>query len=75
MKSIFDKSRMYEYETGFSLTADSERYGKMLTHYELYKKIIDLPGELIECGVYRGTSLLDSLCSEICLRQITLEKL
>ena len=48
---------MYEYETGFSLTADSERYGKMLTHYELYKKIIDLPGDLVECGVYRGTSI------------------
>tara|TARA_Y100001978_G_scaffold194313_1_gene201318 strand:- start:331 stop:999 length:669 start_codon:yes stop_codon:yes gene_type:complete len=57
MEAFFDKSRMYEYETGFSLTANSERYGKFLTHYELYKKIIDIPGELVECGVYRGTSI------------------
>ena len=48
MEAKFDKSKMYEYETGFSLTADSERYGKLLTHYELYKKIINIPGELVE---------------------------
>ena len=57
MDTLFDKEKMYEYETGFSLTANSERYGKLLTHYELYKKIISIPGDLIECGVYKGTSI------------------
>ena len=57
METDFNPEKMYEYETGFSLTANSERYGKLLTHYEMYKLIIDLPGDLVECGVYRGTSI------------------
>jgi len=57
MKNMIEFERMYEYETGFNLTSDTERFGKLLTHYELYKKIINLPGEIVECGVFRGTSL------------------
>lgn len=49
--------RMYEYETGFNLTANTERFGKLLTHYEAYKKVLEVPGEIVECGVFRGTSL------------------
>jgi hypothetical protein len=30
----------------------------MLAHYELYKTIIGLPGHVVECGVYKGASLL-----------------
>ena len=52
-----NKKDVYLYETGFHLTADSERYGKLLTHYEAYKKILNIPGEIVECGVYKGTSL------------------
>jgi len=31
---------------------------RFLIHYELYKRIADLPGNIIECGVYRGNGLL-----------------
>lgn len=31
---------------------------RFLAHYELYKMVQDLPGNIVECGVYRGTSLL-----------------
>jgi hypothetical protein len=31
---------------------------RMLTHYELFRMVVDLPGDLVELGVYRGTSLL-----------------
>jgi len=30
---------------------------RFLAHYELYRMIKDLPGNIVECGVYRGTSL------------------
>lgn len=30
---------------------------RFLAHYELYRKIQDLPGNIVECGVYRGVSL------------------
>lgn len=57
MKNMINFDKMYEYETGFNLTSGPERFGKLLTHYEVYKKIINLPGEIIECGVFRGTSI------------------
>jgi hypothetical protein len=31
---------------------------RFLAHYELYRRIADLPGNIVEIGVYRGVSLL-----------------
>jgi hypothetical protein len=31
---------------------------RFLVHYELFKMIEDVPGNIVECGVYRGSSLL-----------------
>lgn len=31
---------------------------RFLAHYELYRRIADLPGNVVEVGVYRGASLL-----------------
>lgn len=31
---------------------------KFLAHYELFSKTIDLPGDIVELGIYRGSSLM-----------------
>ncbi len=31
---------------------------KAFAHYELFQKVRDLPGDIVECGVYKGASLL-----------------
>jgi hypothetical protein len=31
---------------------------KAFAHYEVFQKIRDLPGDIVECGVYKGASLL-----------------
>ena len=31
---------------------------KSLAHYEVFKLVVDLPGDIVECGVYKGASLL-----------------
>jgi hypothetical protein len=31
---------------------------RFLAHYELFRKVVDLPGDIVELGVYRGTSLM-----------------
>ncbi|MBV5333806.1 macrocin-O-methyltransferase, partial [bacterium] len=31
---------------------------RFLAHYDLFKMIIDVPGSIVELGVYRGVSLL-----------------
>lgn len=54
----FDADKCWDYENGFYLTSHLTRLSKILAHYELYKTIIDLPGHIVECGVYKGASLL-----------------
>jgi hypothetical protein len=54
----FDFDDFWKYENGFFLAAPPSRLGKVLAHYELYKRIVALPGQVVECGVFKGVSLL-----------------
>ena len=54
----FDINKSWDYENGFYLTSHITRLSKMLAHYELYKSIINLPGQVVEFGVYKGASLI-----------------
>ena len=54
----FDVDRSWDYENGFYLTSHVTRLAKMIAHFELYKSIINLPGHIVECGVYKGASLI-----------------
>lgn len=54
----FDTDRQWDYENGFYLTSHLTRLSKMLAHFELYKSIINLPGHIVECGVFKGASLI-----------------
>lgn len=54
----FDLDEKWNYENGFYLTSSVPRLAKILAHYELYKSIVHLPGQIVECGVYKGTSLV-----------------
>ena len=55
---MYDFNKKFEYENGFYLTSEKNRIAKLLAHYELYKMIIKLPGEVVECGVFKGASLV-----------------
>jgi len=52
----FDKA--FEYENNFYLTCEITRLNKVLAHYELFKMTSDIPGDIIECGVFKGVSLI-----------------
>jgi hypothetical protein len=52
----FETDKTFEYENGFYATATEARYGKFIAHYELYKKIVNIPGAIIECGLFKGNS-------------------
>jgi len=45
-------------ENVFYLAAPLSRLGKLLAHFELYKTITNLPGAVVECGVFKGASLM-----------------
>lgn len=52
----FNLQNMYDAETHFNLYMNDERFSKLLIHYEIYKKIKNLKGSIVECGVFKGTS-------------------
>jgi Macrocin-O-methyltransferase (TylF) len=54
----FETEKCWDYENGFYLTSHVTRLAKMLAQYELYKSIISLPGQIVECGVYKGASFV-----------------
>ena len=49
---------------------------KQFAHYEVFQKIRDLPGDIVECGVYKGSSLftfarfLETFCPGDRTRQV-----
>ncbi len=57
MNDFPDFGRAFEYENGFYLSCDASRIGKLLAHYELFKMVSDVPGAIVECGVFKGASL------------------
>ncbi|PAB60657.1 dTDP-6-deoxy-L-hexose 3-O-methyltransferase [Anaeromicrobium sediminis] len=51
-----DFKKSFDYENDFYLSCATSRIGKLLAHYEIYKKTLGLPGEVVECGVFKGAS-------------------
>ncbi len=52
-----DFKKSFDYENSYMLTAPVERISKFVSRIEFYNKIKRLPGEIIECGVFKGSSL------------------
>ena len=50
--------KMYEYETNYHLTMNEDRLAKSLCHFEAFKMSLNIPGDIVECGVFKGTSLV-----------------
>ena len=56
MIELPDFSKAFEYENNFYLSSDITRISKLIAHYELFKMIKEIPGEIVECGVFKGAS-------------------
>lgn len=52
----FDKA--FEYENGFYLASDVSRLAKAMAQFELFKMALELSGSIVECGVFKGASLV-----------------
>ncbi len=51
-------SDTWDHENGWYWFADPRRMHKLLAHWELYKRVANLPGDVVECGVYKAASLV-----------------
>lgn len=47
----------FNIENKFYEIITADRIGKLIAHYELYKSIVNKPGQIVECGVFKGNSL------------------
>ena len=58
MIKLPNSHKSFDYENNFYLSCDNSRIGKMIAHYELFNISSKIPGCIIECGVFKGASLI-----------------
>lgn len=46
---------LYDNFNGFILSDDTRIFNKLITRTLLYDKIKDIPGDIVECGVFKGS--------------------
>ena len=51
----------WDFENGFYLTCENNRISDFISRLELYKMILDLPGDILEFGVFKGSSFIQFL--------------
>ena len=56
-KRVLNIKKHFDYENAYMLSAPVERIGKLISRVELFNKIKNIPGAIIECGVFKGSSL------------------
>lgn len=52
---------LYDNFNGFILSNDTKVFGKLLARTLLLNQVKDIPGDIVECGVFKGTGLLSFL--------------
>ena len=51
----------WDFENGFYLSCTNNRISDFVSHLEIYKMILNLPGDVLEFGVYKGSSFIQFL--------------
>jgi len=57
-----DFNKAFEFENNFYLSCNVSRISKILAHYEIYKLVYKIPGNIVECGVFKGASFARFVC-------------
>ena len=58
IKSIVDRTPKDVLSSAPNLVTNRVSVQTLITRYELYKMVMDVPGDIVECGVYQGNSFL-----------------
>ncbi|MEZ5670389.1 MAG: TylF/MycF/NovP-related O-methyltransferase [Alphaproteobacteria bacterium] len=51
-------ARMWEVFNAFHYLCDTHRYQKLLARAELVRRVRDLPGDIVDCGTFKGVSTI-----------------
>lgn len=52
---------LFDAFNGFMLSSDLKVFGKLLARTLLFNQVKDIPGDIVECGVFKGTGILTFL--------------
>jgi len=58
MESKVDNQKLWDSYHELLLGPDTSRIKKLLIRYDLYRKSKDIPGDILECGVFKGAGLM-----------------
>ena len=50
----FSENSLWDSYNTLLLSPDTDRIRKLLVRYELFKMTLDIPGDIVECGVFKG---------------------
>ena len=70
LEQLFERSSLSTFEMFRAFPVFTPRYtlARFLAHYELFKQIVEVPGAIVDIGVYRGASAFTwaKLCEIFC---------
>ncbi len=52
------KQQSWDSYNDFLLSGTLDRFSKLFARYELFKRVVDIPGDIVEGGVLKGTGVL-----------------
>ena len=55
---IHEEDALWDHYNGLLLSTDVDRIRKLIVRYELFKKGMSVPGDIVECGVFKGVGLM-----------------
>jgi len=57
LNQVIPNDELYQSFNKFIFSNDVRVIGKLLQRYKFFEKIIDLPGDIIELGVFKGSGI------------------
>ena len=51
----------YDAYNTFMISSDLKIFGKLLARYEIFDRVKNIPGDIVECGVFKGTGIFSFL--------------
>ena len=61
LEIISQSQDLYDSFNNFILSSDTKVFGKLLARSLLFDKVKDIPGDIVECGVFKGTGIMTFL--------------
>ena len=58
---IETEQKLYDAFNDFIMSSDTKVFGKLLARSLLFEEVKNLPGDIVECGVFKGSGLLTFL--------------